>query len=237
MVSGPTSKPRGRPRKEDAKPRDNATRFPPNFVELCAARYKAVKSPDHSATACAGSEASDADTLGDSLFSSDPVAAKKAYGLWAAKRPTKALAAVKAATWGDAADHLADYARDYARNVGISLHFAIADAVATCAERGTFVTCNGLAVSFERAMRRVYYAMNCDWRETVGIGDTGGTLYVKPARPGSLVLQPDRDMRPLAPEGEVVADSRFWRMCLLHGDVTLIQPSTETRKNNSGERI
>ncbi|MGD9657098.1 MAG: DUF2635 domain-containing protein [Methylocystis sp.] len=142
-----------------------------------------------------------------------------AYGIASAPRPNTVVDALKGKIFGGEAQLLADYARAYSRSIGVSLHFAIADAVATCAERGTFIISRGAPASFERAIRCVYEALEEDLRGPDSIGDTGRRLHVKPAREGAIVRRPESNMRPLDPDGEEVPDNLFWRRRLLNGDV------------------
>src|SRR5579885_3316006 len=53
-------------------------------------------------------------------------------------------------------------------------------------------------------------------------------LFLKPAVPGAIVRQPDRDMRPLAQDGEWVQASTFWHLRLLNGDVIEADPPKES---------
>lgn len=54
-------------------------------------------------------------------------------------------------------------------------------------------------------------------------------MFVKPKIPGDLIRIPERDMRPLAQDGEVVADSQFWFRRVLFGDV--VEVPQDTKKN------
>lgn len=54
-------------------------------------------------------------------------------------------------------------------------------------------------------------------------------MFVRPKIPGDLIRIPERDMRPLAQDGEVVADSQFWFRRVLFGDV--VEVPQETKKN------
>lgn len=55
-------------------------------------------------------------------------------------------------------------------------------------------------------------------------------LFVKPAAEGTVVRQYDHDMRPLANDGEWVADSNFWRARILNGDVVEAPPPPQDPK-------
>lgn len=52
-------------------------------------------------------------------------------------------------------------------------------------------------------------------------------LFVKPAVAGAVVLQPDRDMKPLPADGDWVPGSFFWHARLLAGDVVEATPPAE----------
>lgn len=54
-------------------------------------------------------------------------------------------------------------------------------------------------------------------------------MFVKPKIPGDMIRIPERDMRPLSQDGEVVADSQFWFRRVLFGDV--IEVPQDTKKN------
>ena len=158
----------------------------------------------------------------DPLFNTDPVGALKAYGLASASRPSKAIQAFNKEMWGDEAGRIAQYAVSFARNTGISLRYAIADGIFRSAESGQFIRNGGVPVTFERAIRVVYATMKADPKRGAARGDTGRKLFVKPAAPGAIVRQPDRGMRPLAQEGEWVADNAFWRRRLAAGAVVQV---------------
>lgn len=49
-------------------------------------------------------------------------------------------------------------------------------------------------------------------------------FYVKPATAGAVVRDPDRDGRPLPPEGAFVPRNTWWLRRLRHGDVTEAHP-------------
>ena len=53
-------------------------------------------------------------------------------------------------------------------------------------------------------------------------------IFVKPAVEGSVVYQPDRDMRPLDADGEWVANSLLWQRMILNGDVVEAAPPKQT---------
>lgn len=203
MVTKPTGRPRGRPPKSKA-----------SFFDLCRHRY-GVASKGKSQLAKRSLDVFKA--TGDPLSMSDAAFARRLYGLENAPRPTRALAALHARTWGDEASIIADYARAYQRTTGKKLRHAIADAIATCAERGTFIGDNGAPASFATALRAVYEAAAENQFEPC-LGDTGRRLHVRPAINGAIVLDPET-MRAIAQEGEVVPDTRFWRRRILNGDV------------------
>lgn len=59
-------------------------------------------------------------------------------------------------------------------------------------------------------------------------------MFVKPAIEGAMIRIPERDMRPLAAEGEEVADNSFWFRRILFGDVVAVkvEPAQENTKKN-----
>lgn len=59
-------------------------------------------------------------------------------------------------------------------------------------------------------------------------------MFVKPAVEGALIRIPERDMRPLAAEGESVPDTQFWFRRVLFGDVVEVPTPApqETSKRN-----
>jgi hypothetical protein len=54
-------------------------------------------------------------------------------------------------------------------------------------------------------------------------------IFIKPADPATVVRQPDRDMRPLAENGEWVTSTPFWELRLLHRDVVETAPPEEPK--------
>jgi hypothetical protein len=231
-MTKPTGRPRGRPRRGGEKPRENddirAAWNKPGFIEICKKRYDAASRSVAKQAARRGGRSFSASRGGliseaaratyDPLFSDRPIEALKAYGLLLAKRPSRLIGALSGKVWGSEAEALASYARLLERNIGISRRRAIADAVAICAERGTYILSNGRPVSFERAIRAVYEAMRAPLSRD-SIGFTGHSLHVKPAVDGALVRQPHREYTPLPPEGAFVPDDLYWRRRIMHGDV------------------
>lgn len=55
-------------------------------------------------------------------------------------------------------------------------------------------------------------------------------IFVKPAVEGSVVYQPDRDMRPLDAAGEWVANSLLWQRMIINGDVVEATPPKAATK-------
>lgn len=55
-------------------------------------------------------------------------------------------------------------------------------------------------------------------------------IFVKPAVEGSVVYQPDRDMRPLDAAGEWVANSLMWQRMIINGDVVEATPPKAATK-------
>jgi hypothetical protein len=58
-----------------------------------------------------------------------------------------------------------------------------------------------------------------------------GKIFIKPAIDGAIVRQIDRDMRPLPPDGDWVADTLHWRRMIRNGDVVEAKPPKPPASN------
>ena len=216
MATPRTGKPRGRPRKAQD-----------NYEEVCAKRYAAARRAKLSGKGSLSLHAA----TGDPLARDNEKEAGKVYELDGAKRPSYRMKEIRALAWGDSLDILVDYVLSFERNIGAnerkkSGHLPstrrelIADAIATFAERGSFIG-DASPISFSGAMRATYERIEkqqemIESREK--LGDTGRTLQVRPAIAGSIVLDPET-WRELPATGATVLDNAFWRRRIEQGDV------------------
>ena len=161
---------------------------------------------------------------GDPLFATDPIAAFKVYGLASAPRPSRALASTLEKIWGSEARSIAGYAATVERCEGRTRRNAIAEAVATCAERGTYILSGGRPVSFARALRAVYEAMPSTTAPYAyqSIGFIGRNLMVKPAVAGGRMHMAHCGGALMPAEGALVPDDQHWRRHLALGNVVLV---------------
>lgn len=58
--------------------------------------------------------------------------------------------------------------------------------------------------------------------------------FIKPAKEDLVIPRPDQQFRPLAKDGEWVADSLFWRRRIADGDCIEVEPVIE-KASTEGE--
>lgn len=219
MATPRTGNREGRPRKD----RDN-------FVDQCAKRYAAARRPKYPEKLNHDLYAA----TGDPLARDNPNIAKDTYGIETAPRPSRRLSEIRSLAFGDELDAILNYVetlnhniaaldRNKSENIPSTTRELIADAVATFAERGTFI--GGKApVSFSRAIRAAFdhLAKRKDREDRrAQLGDTGRKLQVRPAVAGSIILDPITGEK-LPAEGASVPDNAFWRRRIDQGDVLKI---------------
>lgn len=223
MATPRTGNPRGRPRKD----RDN-------YVDRCARRYDEAQRREAERSFIGRQEQTLYTATGDPLARDNEAKAREVYELDKAKRPSRYLAEIHLLTWGGTLESVVDFADAFGRNIGApdrgksenlpcTRRELIADAIATLAERGTFI--GGLApVSFSTAIRATFAFIkeraNID-RRRAALGDTGQTIKVRPPFDGAVVFDP-ATWRQIPAEGAIVPDNAFWRRLIDEGSVIKI---------------
>lgn len=143
------------------------------------------------------------------------------YRLTEVPKPRLYLAELEHRIYGGPADSIAAFAKArMAQFSTLSRPAAIADAIATCAERGTFVGLRGAAISFDSARTLVYKAWDCAW--DLRVGDTGRRIKVRVKQLGIVWRVPEEGNRILLSEGDTVPDTLQWRKFIAEGSIVAV---------------